>query len=155
MLTDIELNEIADVINDYCDTMPDCVDYNNDSADCPIKEFCDKANGLFGPQYPDDTIDAYTWLQDHGYVNKQDNGVEHDAVEHPSHYTYGNIETIDCIESMIAPIKNPVSAFLTGQSLKYLARYTLKNGAEDLCKCRWYLDRLIEKVENDGNLESN
>ena len=61
----------------------------------------------------------------------------------------GGIECIDCIESMIAPIKNPTYAFLTGQSLKYLARYTMKNGVEDLKKARWYLDRLIGKVEKE------
>lgn len=75
--------------------------------------------------------------------------VAHDSVNHPAHYTAGGIECIDCIESMIAPIKNPTYAFLTGQSLKYLARYTMKNGVEDLKKARWYLDRLIGKVEKE------
>lgn len=75
--------------------------------------------------------------------------VEHDNVNHPAHYTAGGIECIDCIESMIAPIKNPTYAFLTGQSLKYLARYTMKNGVEDLKKARWYLDRLIGKVAKE------
>ena len=78
--------------------------------------------------------------------------VVHDNVNHPSHYTAGGIECIDCIESMIAPIKNPTYAFLTGQSLKYLARYTMKNGVEDLKKARWYLDRLIGKVAKDGTV---
>lgn len=77
---------------------------------------------------------------------------EHDNVNHPAHYTAGGIECIDCIESMIAPIKNPTYAFLTGQSLKYLARYTMKNGVEDLKKARWYLDRLIGKVAKDGTV---
>ena len=78
--------------------------------------------------------------------------VENDNVNHPAHYTAGGIECIDCIESMIAPIKNPTYAFLTGQSLKYLARYTMKNGVEDLKKARWYLDRLIGKVAKDGTV---
>ena len=78
--------------------------------------------------------------------------VVHDSVNHPAHYTAGGIECIDCIESMIAPIKNPTYAFLTGQSLKYLARYTMKNGVEDLKKARWYLDRLIGKVAKDGTV---
>lgn len=79
----------------------------------------------------------------------------HDNVNHPAHYTAGGIECIDCIESMIAPIKNPTYAFLTGQSLKYLARYTMKNGVEDLKKARWYLDRLIGKVAKDGTVENH
>jgi len=69
-----------------------------------------------------------------------------DPVNHPSHYTAGKIEVIDCIESMIAPIKDPEQAFLAGQVLKYIARYSLKNGVEDLKKSKWYLERLIGKV---------
>lgn len=73
--------------------------------------------------------------------------VADDPVNHPAHYTAGGIECIDCIESLITPIKEPTHAFLTGQVIKYLGRYTLKNGLEDLKKARWYLDRLIGKVE--------
>lgn len=73
---------------------------------------------------------------------------QHDAVEHPQHYCAGDIECIDAIEAAVSCQKNPVEAFLTGQVLKYLWRYPLKNGAEDLKKARWYLDRLIAKVEN-------
>lgn len=80
---------------------------------------------------------------------------QHDNVNHPAHYAAGGIECIDCIESMIAPIENPAYAFLTGQSLKYLARYTMKNGVEDLKKARWYLNRLIGKVAEDGTLENH
>ena len=69
-----------------------------------------------------------------------------DPVNHPAHYTAGKIEVIDCIESMIAPIKDPEQAFLAGQVLKYIARYSLKNGVEDLRKSKWYLERLIRKV---------
>lgn len=76
-----------------------------------------------------------------------------DNVSHPKHYTAGKIECIDCIESIIAPIKEPEQAFLAGQIIKYVARYTLKNGAEDLQKAKWYLDRLIEKVEAQKGAE--
>lgn len=70
-----------------------------------------------------------------------------DMVNNPPHYRAGKIEVIDCIESMIAAIRDPEQAFLAGQVLKYIARYPLKNGVEDLKKSRWYLDRLIGKVE--------
>lgn len=146
MLTNIELNEMADAINDYCDTMPNCVDYNDDEADCPIKEFCDKVNGYFGSQYPDDTIDAYGWLQDHGYVDKHGDD-EHDAVEHPSHYTHGGVECLDAIEAALSSQDDPYRAFLTGQVLKYMWRWPMKNGLEDCRKARFYLDRLIAELE--------
>lgn len=91
-------------------------------------------------------------LPEQATSSDNEHAVAHDSVNHPAHYTAGGIECIDCIESMIAPIKNPTYAFLTGQSLKYLARYTMKNGVEDLKKARWYLDRLIGKVAKDGTV---
>ena len=91
-------------------------------------------------------------LPEQATSSDNERAVVHDSVNHPAHYTAGGIECIDCIESMIAPIKNPTYAFLTGQSLKYLARYTMKNGVEDLKKARWYLDRLIGKVAKDGTV---
>lgn len=70
-----------------------------------------------------------------------------EAVDHPAHYTAGKVECIDAIESAVAAINSPVSAVLTAQVIKYLWRWPLKNGAEDLRKARWYLDRLIRNVE--------
>lgn len=79
-----------------------------------------------------------------------ENKPKNDPVNHPAHYTSGGIEVIDCIEAMIAPVKEPAMAFLTGQVLKYLARYTMKNGVEDLRKAQWYLARLIGKAEAEA-----
>jgi hypothetical protein len=38
--------------------------------------------------------------------------------------------------------------FSLGNAVKYLWRYQLKNGLEDLRKARWYLEDLIEQLEN-------
>ena len=54
----------------------------------------------------------------------------------PEHYTQG-IECIDYITS-----KN--MSFLEGNVIKYVTRYKMKNGLEDLKKAQWYLNRLIE-----------
>ena len=72
--------------------------------------------------------------------------VNNDSVNHPLHYTKGGIECIDCIESVISSVSDPVQAFLVGQVVKYLYRYTMKNGLEDLRKAQWYLNRLVAKV---------
>lgn len=69
-----------------------------------------------------------------------------DPVNHPAHYTAGGIECIDAIAAALTCQKDPMQAWLTGQVLKYLWRWPLKNGLEDLEKARWYLDRLIGKV---------
>lgn len=75
---------------------------------------------------------------------------EVDMVNRPPHYCAAGIECIDAIEAAITPVEDSVAAFLTGQVIKYLWRYSLKNGAEDLRKAQWYLTRLINRVEGGG-----
>jgi len=71
----------------------------------------------------------------------------------PEHYTQG-IECIDYITS-----KN--MSFLEGNVIKYVTRYKMKNGLEDLKKAQWYLNRLIEitireeKESGKGNTNTN
>jgi hypothetical protein len=36
-----------------------------------------------------------------------------------------------------------------GNIIKYVTRYKAKNGLEDLKKAKWYLEKLIEKLEGD------
>lgn len=69
-----------------------------------------------------------------------------DKVNHPSHYTYGDIEIIDFIEQVTKDYK-PELAFAIGNAIKYISRANRKNGKEDLDKARWYLNRAFEKWE--------
>lgn len=80
------------------------------------------------------------------------------AVEHPSHYTSGGIECIDAMKAMLIGYEQAKIAtrfywhFLSGQVLKYLWRWPLKERPlQDLKKASWYLDRLIEDVENQDH----
>ena len=68
-----------------------------------------------------------------------------DPVNHPAHYTQGGIECIDAIEASMSP--EEFRGYLKGCNMKYLWRYQLKGGVEDLRKAQWYLNRLIKKVE--------
>jgi hypothetical protein len=68
---------------------------------------------------------------------------------HPAHYTQGGIECIDAIAAAVTGAAG-VEAVLVGNIIKYVWRYRHKNGVEDLLKCRWYIDRLIEEVEKNG-----
>ena len=77
----------------------------------------------------------------------RNDGGEVDMVNHPPHYTSGGIECIDAIAAALSVHKDPMSAWLTGQILKYCWRFPLKNGVEDLKKARFYLDRLIQREE--------
>ena len=60
-----------------------------------------------------------------------------DAVNHPNHYTQGNIEVIDFI-------LDQEFTYLEGNIIKYVSRHGNKNGLEDLKKAEWYLKRLME-----------
>ena len=68
--------------------------------------------------------------------------VKDDLVNHPSHYTAGKVECIDAIESAVTGLDG-VEAVLTGQAIKYMWRWSKKNGVQDLEKAEWYLKRLI------------
>lgn len=72
--------------------------------------------------------------------------IEHDAVNHPSHYTRGKIEVIDFIEDQQLP-------YHLGNVIKYIARAGHKGDKlEDLQKARWYLDRYINEVMGNETL---
>ena len=69
-----------------------------------------------------------------------------DNINHPSHYTQGGIECLDAIEASMPD--EGFQDYCKGNILKYVWRYRFKNGVEDLKKARFYLDRMIQSVEN-------
>lgn len=69
-----------------------------------------------------------------------------DAVVHPPHYTAGDVECIEAIEAAVEGADG-FEGCCVANVIKYMWRYRRKNGAEDLRKARWYLDRLIGYVE--------
>ena len=67
--------------------------------------------------------------------------VEHDPVNHPSHYTQG----MEAIEEMIAVFgKETVAHFCLCNVWKYRKRALHKNGLEDLEKSDWYMNKYWE-----------
>lgn len=71
----------------------------------------------------------------------------HDPVNSPAHYadSFGGIQCIDAIETSMST--EEFKGFLKGNVQKYVWRYSQKNGAEDLKKAKWYLERLIKLRE--------
>jgi len=63
-----------------------------------------------------------------------------------THYSDLAIEPIDFITA------NNLG-FCEGNIVKYIARWKAKNGIEDLKKARWYIDFLIESLENETEIE--
>lgn len=63
-----------------------------------------------------------------------------DPVNHPSHYTDGNIEVIDFIE-------DKQLGYHLGNAVKYISRAGKKDPSkevEDLRKAMWYIERFIK-----------
>jgi hypothetical protein len=64
-----------------------------------------------------------------------------DPVNHPAHYKYGGIETIDFIEAKEL-------GYNLGNVVKYITRSDHKgNRKEDLLKAQWYLTREINSIK--------
>ena len=73
-----------------------------------------------------------------------------DMVNHPPHYNqYG----VECIDALRAACGEVFEYYFLGNVMKYLWRYRYKNGIEDLKKANWYLELLMETVDN-GNKEN-
>lgn len=74
-----------------------------------------------------------------------------DNVNSPKHYTTGGIECIDYIQDKLT--EEEFRGYIKGNVLKYITRERHKNGNEDLKKAKWYLDRLIEIIEQNTSNE--
>jgi hypothetical protein len=67
-----------------------------------------------------------------------------DPVNHPDHYTAGNIECIDAIQAALTP--EQFIGYCRGNAIKYLWRADRKGGIQDLQKAIWYLNRAIHYI---------
>jgi len=59
----------------------------------------------------------------------------------PKHYTELKISPLEYIIANGIPWRE-------ANTIKYISRYKLKNGLEDLYKAKWYLDHLIKELED-------
>jgi len=64
-----------------------------------------------------------------------------DNVNNPEHYTQGNIECIEAIQSALT--EEEFRGYCKGNALKYIWREKHKGGKESLQKAQWYLSTLI------------
>lgn len=69
--------------------------------------------------------------------------IQEDVINHPPHYSEtGGVECIEAIEAQLTT--EEYEGYLRGNCVKYLWRWKNKGGVQDLKKCKWYLERLIE-----------
>ncbi|MEG2717595.1 MAG: DUF3310 domain-containing protein, partial [Eubacterium sp.] len=73
-----------------------------------------------------------------------------DTINHPTHYTAGNIEVIEYIE-------DKALGYHLGNVVKYVSREGRKTDdpLEDLKKAWWYLEREIRRLEGNSQAQSN
>lgn len=74
-----------------------------------------------------------------------------DNVNRPAHYLSGEIEPIDYIRDRLST--GEFTGYCVGNVLKYVSRWRLKNGVEDLQKAAVYLGWAIEA--NGGTKDGN
>ena len=65
-------------------------------------------------------------------------------IHHPSHYMGGGIECIEAIRASMSPLE--FQGYCKGNAMKYIWRFRMKGGHEDLAKAKVYLDWLGESV---------
>ena len=71
-----------------------------------------------------------------------------DNVNHPKHYLKGGLECIQVIKAQLTP--EQYEGYLYGNVIKYMWRWSDKNGFEDLRKAAKYLEWLQEEVKKNG-----
>ena len=120
-----------------------------------LVKFCDECNGCdvcllekfsggvmcdFNKWSDDKLAIAY----DHVYKNMDENIP--DMVNHPKHYTQGDIECIDALKAATVG-KRGIEAVCVANIIKYCWRYEEKNGIEDVRKAKFYIERLLKELE--------
>lgn len=92
------------------------------------------------------SLPDYVCLEDHIKENVSCKS-SYDEVSHPEHYqSEMGLETIDVIKAFTFDLKG-IEACDTGNALKYLCRWSKKNGIQDLKKAKWYIEHLINHLE--------
>lgn len=75
------------------------------------------------------------------FSSAHDERMDNDAVNKPAHYANKEIEVIDYIDDTVPDCYS----FYFGNAIKYLSRHLNKGKpVQDLQKCIWYIERMIE-----------
>ena len=73
-----------------------------------------------------------------------------DMVNHPSHYTQGEIECIEAIKYINNKLHTEgYEGYCLGNFIKYIWRCNFKNGWEDIDKAIFYLNELLTEQQRD------
>lgn len=105
-----------------------------DSPYCTEKEARDIFYMMFDSV---DSVDTFESTESTKSTESTDN-----PVTHPSHYTQGNIECIDAMQSAFG--EEAVATWCKLNAFKYIWRERHKNGLQDIDKAIWCLNKFKE-----------
>ena len=74
-----------------------------------------------------------------------------DLINSPPHYNSGEAHCKKCNESIECIDVSKFYCFRLGNVIKYIWRHKHKDGLTALKKAKWYLDSVIEDLENGIN----
>lgn len=74
-----------------------------------------------------------------------------DMINHPSHYETNGFECFDAI--VASQGVEAAKSFCICNAMKYIWRYSHKNGVEDIKKAIWYLNKYVELSSNEDSQE--
>ena len=107
-----------------------------------------KLHREYGPAIEHTDGDKSWYLNDKRVTEEEVMGKKsQDNVNSPSHYNQAGIE---CIDSIKASLGDGYQDYCKGNVMKYLWRYKYKNGIEDLKKAQWYLNSMVESLEENN-----
>ena len=81
------------------------------------------------------------------YNNDLQQRKRNDNVNHPAHYTYGDIEVIDYCDQVCKQYPPELAPYVFN-AIKYLSRSEFKNGKEDIEKAKYFVQRLFDKWDD-------
>lgn len=147
------IEEKRKIIGEFCDTQNcntcpiyhECCKNGGWSFAYTISDKEDKSAGLVEAMYK-----AYTAYTDAFTDTAAEDTTKpekplYDPVNAPKHYASTSVECIDMMEETQGT--EAVINFCICNAFKYLWRHNGKNGAEDIKKANWYLNKAVELME--------
>lgn len=141
-----QLSDPRDDIREGIDQLLEELDDSDDNADDDdvdelIEEHVDEQETVEG-----------VWCDDCGvfyYTKAHDCSDNEDIINEPSHYQQARVEPIEITEDLDL-------GYHLGNALKYLFRFQFKGSPiEDLKKCRFFVDRKIQLLEEENYVDTD
>ena len=140
-------------LNNFCDSNYSCEGCTLDKKyeECISEDWCDMSDVELAERVEIATEHKHFENMEEAAC---DTAHPTDNVNHPQHYELpGGLECFDVIVATQGV--EAAKHFCLCNAMKYLFRSQRKNGAEDIEKARWYLNKHHDLVEGEGDLNDD